>query len=100
MSLPVRECGLKSDNLRRIGRKFESLPVRECGLKYKVEIKPFQNPFVTPCAGVWIEIIEQSRAVMEEFVTPCAGVWIEIPESNFQYMLFYLSLPVRECGLK
>ena len=33
---------------------------------------------VTPCAGVWIEILYSSVLFMFSYVTPCAGVWIEI----------------------
>ena len=56
MSLPLRECGLKSVACRAI---------REWDL-------------VTPLAGVWIEMLqwEQRNIVMK--VTPLAGVWIEI----------------------
>ena len=34
---------------------------------------------VTPCAGVWIEIMDFEKAMSNvAAVTPCAGVWIEI----------------------
>ena len=33
---------------------------------------------VTPCAGVWIEILEFIADQECTIVTPCAGVWIEI----------------------
>ena len=33
---------------------------------------------VTPCAGVWIEIIVKMGASIKLTVTPCAGVGIEI----------------------
>ena len=33
---------------------------------------------VTPCAGVWIEILPLGLTRENVHVTPCAGVWIEI----------------------
>ena len=33
---------------------------------------------VTPCMGVWIEIINSTNDAPHNFVTPCMGVWIEI----------------------
>ena len=33
---------------------------------------------VTPCAGVWIEMLQLIFARKGRYVTPCAGVWIEI----------------------
>ena len=33
---------------------------------------------VTPCVGVWIEIMNLSYLSKEQSVTPCVGVWIEI----------------------
>ena len=34
--------------------------------------------WVTPCAGVWIEIMCTVRIAAAILVTPCAGVWIEM----------------------
>ncbi len=36
---------------------------------------------VTPCVGVWIEIIWKRNFTTNTDVTPCVGVWIEIPKS-------------------
>ena len=33
---------------------------------------------VTPCVGVWIEIFRDAPGSSHVFVTPCVGVWIEI----------------------
>ena len=33
---------------------------------------------VTPCVGVWIEIVSRGLKCILLFVTPCVGVWIEI----------------------
>ncbi len=57
-SLPVRECGLKSFYLLSFSEKSMSLPVRECGLKYDEVFELEDGSWVTPCAGVWIEIME------------------------------------------
>ena len=54
-----------------------SLPVRECGLKFHRFIAQPADKIVTPCAGVWIEIVQ-----------------------SIVYRYCYRSLPVRECGLK
>ncbi len=55
---------------------------------------------VTPCVGVWIEIVYAPNYNIALAVTPCVGVWIEIklipPASN----PVQKSLPAWECGLK
>ena len=56
--------------------------------------------FVTPCAGVWIEIFSSAVTLVSRLVTPCAGVWIEISEEAEAEAENSRSLPVRECGLK
>ncbi len=38
----------------------------------------YPRPSVTPFAGVWIEITPKLYSVLSEAVTPFAGVWIEI----------------------
>ncbi len=100
---------------------LQSLPLRECGLKCLYLKNFYPNTFVTPLAGVWIEILYSSVAFCPDFVTPLAGVWIEIPlTSTFGHnskvtplagvwieisfvakkIRIHLSLPLRECGLK
>ena len=56
--------------------------------------------FVTPFAGVWIEILVRSFISSPIFVTPFAGVWIEIEAYRDKLVCCYKSLPSRECGLK
>ena len=58
-----------------------SLPAWECGLKYQIYIDVFFCLSVTPCVGVWIEILKSMPSVRIEQVTPCVGVWIEILET-------------------
>ena len=48
---------------------------------------------------MWIEIVEQIQATLDQLVTPYAGVWIEIPVTVKKSPLSS-SLPTRECGLK
>ena len=55
-----------------------SLPSRECGLKSKEYDTLQYSNSVTPFAGVWIEIGRFCYGVSSDFVTPFAGVWIEI----------------------
>ena len=55
--------------------------------------------FVTPFAGVWIEIIIDPDSDSFSIVTPFAGVWIEIG-SRTGNQTSGESLPSRECGLK
>ena len=54
---------------------------------------------VTPCVGVWIEIVNSVSDVKRIAVTPCVGVWIEIQRYNGLRMK-HSSLPAWECGLK
>ncbi len=54
---------------------------------------------VTPCVGVWIEILEALKEFSTAVVTPCVGVWIEI-DGRSEAERDYSSLPAWECGLK
>ena len=56
LSLPLRECGLKSCSLPDWCISPSSLPLRECGLKYVGLGLSDCIPLVTPLAGVWIEM--------------------------------------------
>ena len=99
-SLPVRERGLKC-----LGDVFPfgqvgSLPVRERGLKSYRMVTPLSPPRVAPCAGAWVEIIQQQFAGDEEAVAPCAGAWVEIAMNTSLTSTPPRSLPVRERGLK
>ena len=78
MSLPLRECGLKSRLVPSSVVPELSLPLRECGLK------------------LCVDQVEAGQAA----VTPLAGVWIEIQMSQRMMQPFQPSLPLRECGLK
>ena len=57
---------------------LESLPVWECGLKFINGLGASWHYDVTPCVGVWIEILLSWQGGKRCFVTPCVGVWIEI----------------------
>ncbi len=54
---------------------------------------------VTPCVGVWIEMVGIASLEGRRNVTPCVGVWIEII-TGIQKLKSCRSLPVWECGLK
>ena len=58
-----------------------SLPSRECGLKSYSWAYAFPVSKVTPLAGVWIEICLLGQGCNHPRVTPLAGVWIEISVS-------------------
>ncbi len=55
-----------------------SLPAWECGLKYNLCDNSASFVPVTPCVGVWIEMITHLMTYSQLRVTPCVGVWIEI----------------------
>ena len=78
MSLPLRECGLKSHDIYGI---MLSLPVTPlAGVWIEITMPPRGEPpfTVTPLAGVWIEI-PFFRCIYHSYkVTPLAGVWIEM----------------------
>ena len=76
-----------------------SLPSRECGLKSHLCLSTMLHSSVTPLAGVWIEICTRLRPLGYSEVTPLAGVWIEI-RSGRRSPGRHESLPSRECGLK
>ena len=54
---------------------------------------------VAPFVGVWIEMCNLINVQYALTVAPFVGVWIEI-SSMCQYIIFLLSLPSWECGLK
>ena len=99
-----------------------SLPLRECGLKSKAKGGKPKDKNVTPFAGVWIEIclfalllyagkwslpLRECGLKYPVFtpqdqvlpVTPFVGVWIEIKHSA-GFGQLNMSLPLWECGLK
>ena len=55
--------------------------------------------FVTPCVGVWIEIVSVISSIPTLVVTPCVGVWIEMSCTGTRQRAG-TSLPAWECGLK
>ena len=55
-----------------------SLPLRECGLKFLSSPWYLLGAFVTPLAGVWVEIVYFRCIYIQLHVTPLAGVWVEI----------------------
>ena len=74
----MRECGLKYECYHCIHLSHSSLPVRECGLKSHHTLRQEILAYVTPRAGVWIEIQWVAQCLPAPGVTPRAGVWIEI----------------------
>ena len=61
-----------------------SLPVWECGLKLNQVFCLIRFLYVTPCMGVWIEILLRINHNWQRVVTPCIGVWIEIISLSFK----------------
>ena len=60
-----------------------SLPLRECGLKSATEDNPIESVDVTPLAGVWVEIVHIKICHNSPYVTPLAGVWVEIDGCSY-----------------
>ena len=75
LSLPLRECGLKSMLSNAVVFLDESLPLRECGLKSVDSGLTGNQVRVTPLAGVWIEIknVDFCTAVQKSH-SPCGSV--------------------------
>ena len=76
-----------------------SLPVRECGLKFLFLFCRLLRFYVTPRAGVWIEIFRvrvSSRFPRSLPVRECGLKSL----GNARSINAMESLPVRECGLK
>ena len=100
----------------------QSLPSRECGLKFKGQVADYKQKYVTPFAGVWIEIhpigqCSQSlschslRGSVDWNLTHCSSSVWQLCHSlrgsvDWNHQCRYLisirsmSLPSRECGLK
>jgi len=99
-SHPSRVCGLKfkHDEHKRNGRL--SHPSRVCGLKSQIGWYNTICHYVTPLAGVWIEISYIETECYRGIVTPLAGVWIEIPIRLNLLLCVFSSHPSRVCGLK
>ena len=76
-SLPLRECGLKLVSAHMGARTGGHSP---CGSVdwNEPEVQKVLQKWVTPLAGVWIEITDTSAGSWQNIVTPLAGVWIEI----------------------
>ena len=90
---------MKSEEALEGDKTAGSLPVWECGLKSEKIRKRKELVRVTPRVGVWIEIMHKEYAKAEGLVTPRVGVWIEIYVIGYKGYGFK-SLPVWECGLK
>ena len=71
-----------------------SLPAWECGLKYRISDDMAIVEYVTPCVGVWIEILRGFDARHLPLVTPCVGVWIEI------FRIFFPAEPLQRHSLR
>ena len=100
MSLPLRECGLKSIHFLSSLCFTCHSPCGSVDWNKKYSGISALEGNVTPLAGVWIEMWPFSRNALHTLVTPLAGVWIEIKLPYTQLFPTKLSLPLRECGLK
>ncbi len=76
-----------------------SLPLRECGLKSPYNSSISSQETVTPLAGVWIEIRETWKGEKNNGSLPLRECGLK-----FEYVCrstpIPTSLPLRECGLK
>ena len=77
-----------------------SLPAWECGLKFGIWFSNTDSSTVTPCVGVWIEI------VTIKIDGDASGLSLPAWECGLKYFCLnqghhkQLSLPAWECGLK
>ena len=78
MSLPSRECGLKSTESLLFIDIAQVTPFAGVWIEIELDHPVLTHKSVTPFAGVWIEILTQDMATTQCAVTPFAGVWIEI----------------------
>ena len=63
-SLPSWECGLKSQKYGDLNLIELSLPSWECGLKLSEAAQAANEALVTPFLGVWIEIVNAIKLVL------------------------------------
>ena len=61
-----------------------SFPVRERGLKRNEVISVFDQKFVVPRAGTWIETAVFLIDPSDRYVVPRAGTWIETYKNDGQ----------------
>ncbi len=76
-----------------------SLPAWECGLKYEPYNCYHTTHEVTPCVGVWIEMMEIASVINATVSLPAWECGLKSPAARI-CMLNLLSLPAWECGLK
>ena len=100
MSLPLRECGLKSYALNNTINSNFVTPLAGVWIEILTVGKYPTDLTVTPLAGEWIEMFELRFASGELLVTPLAGVWIEIWVKTWRQSKRNWSLPLRKCELK
>ena len=98
-SLPAWECGLKSVEGTNGENSISVTPCVGVWIEILDQLKLSQIKKVTPCVGVWIEISEELIEFYDYAVTPCVGVWIEI-QCRKKGGNEKMSLPAWECGLK
>ena len=98
-SLPTRECGLKSLSQLPKWIFYLSLPTRECGLKSLTRLLSCQRGHRHSLRGSVDWNKDKGWKILTFWVTPYAGVWIEISLSRL-FSINSMSLPTRECGLK
>ena len=99
VSLPTRECGLKSELTVFVVSPSPVTPYAGVWIEIRLKRSLQKMVTVTPYAGVWIEIDRSTGKTTSFLVTPYAGVWIEIKNTH-RLGGCKQSLPTRECGLK
>ena len=78
MSLPLRKCGLKSQDSIDQARSKLSLPLRKCGLKYPVKTAKTAAGESLPLRKCGLKSISSVTDRSVNTVTSLAEVWIEI----------------------
>ena len=95
-SLPTRERGLKFLFLRRDVVPGRSLPTRERGLKLGYFSPALEAPASLPTRERGLKLSHASGNGQYLPVAPCAGAWIEILDNLSSDVLPDGSLPTRE----
>ena len=99
-SPPLRERGLKSINDIVTSLSSRVAPSQGAWIEMFNYWREALLEYVAPSQGAWIEITFTAALFPGARVAPSQGAWIEIKICNNIIDLVFVSLPLRERGLK